>query len=116
MLARLRPKGELVTVPEPVPEKVTLMVGSAPPVPPPPPDVVLVKQTTFAVINPVTMAPDEDKPDPSVFVCRVAETRVPPHARPVAVSRPVELTVNICVVFETHVTWFVISLVTGGWR
>jgi len=112
VLAQLKPEVELVIVPVPLPRKLTVKVGSAPL----PPLLVLVKQTTFAVIYPVTTAPDEDKPDPSVFVCRVAETRVPPQARPVAVSRPVELTVNICVVFETHVTWFVISLVTGGWR
>jgi hypothetical protein len=76
---------------------------------------VLVKQTTFAVIDPVTMAPDEDSPPALLFVVTVAETREPPQAKPVAVSSPVELTENICVSFEAQVTLFVMSLVTGGW-
>jgi len=49
-----------------------------------------------------------------VFVFAVAETSVPPHDKPVAESNPVELTVNIWGVFEDQVTWFVMSLVTGG--
>ena len=90
MLAQLKPPLELVTVPIPLPRKLTVRVGSPPPSPPLP-----VKQTTFAVILPVTMAPDDDTPDPSVLVCSVAETRVPPHSWPVAVSKPVEVMVNI---------------------
>jgi len=107
-LAQLSPTGELATVPEPAPAKSTVRIG-----PPPPP--VPVKQTTFAVIVPVTIAPDEDNPPTLLFVVTVAETREPPQAKPVAVNRPVELTVNICVSFEAQVTWFVMSLVTGGW-
>jgi hypothetical protein len=76
---------------------------------------VLVKQTTFAVIDPVTMAPDEDSPPALLFVVTVAETREAPHAKPVAVSSPLEVTENICVSLDAHVTWFVMSFVTGGW-
>jgi hypothetical protein len=64
---------------------------------------------------PVTIAPDEDTPLPSLFVVAVADTKVPPQAWPVADNRPAELTVNICGVFEDQVTWLVMSLVTGGW-
>ena len=106
VLEQLIPPGELVTVPEPLPAKRTVRIGDPP---------VLVKQTTFAVMDPVTMAPDEDSPPALLFVVTVAETREPPHANPVAVSSPVELTENICVSFEAHVTLFVMSLVTGGW-
>jgi hypothetical protein len=106
LVAQLIPKGELVTVPEPLPAKLTVRTGAPP---------VLVKQTTFAVIDPVTMAPDEDSPPALLFVVTVAETREPPQAKPVAVSSPVELTENICVSFEAQVTLFVMSLVTGGW-
>jgi hypothetical protein len=60
------------------------------------------------------MAPDEDTPEPSLFVLTVAEINVPPHVFPVAVAKPVELTVTICVSFDVQVTWSVISLVTGG--
>jgi hypothetical protein len=100
VLAQLKPEVELVTVPVPLPRKFTVRVGSAPP----PPLVLLVKQTTFAVMYPVTIAPEDDRPDPSLLVWTVAETRVPPQARPVAVSRPDEFTVNICVSFEAQVT------------
>ena len=91
VLGQLKAVGELVTVPVPLPEKLTVTIGSAPLPPLPLP----VKQTTFAVMLPVTMAPDEDTPEPSLLVCIVAETRVAPHSRPVAVSNPVEVTENI---------------------
>lgn len=106
VLAQLIPEGELVTVPEPLPAKTTVRIGPPPPLP--------VKHTTFAVIFAVTIAPDEDNPPALLFVVTVAETSEPPQAMPVAVSRPVGLTVNICVSFEAHVTWFVMSFVTGG--
>jgi len=109
VLAQLSPEGELVTVPVPVPGKVTVRIGS-------PLVLVPVKHTTFAVMYPVTIAPDADTPPASLFVCTVAEMRVPPQGPPVTVIRPVELTVTIAGVFEVHVTWSVISLVTGGWR
>lgn len=109
LLAQLIPAGELVTVPVPLPGKLTVRIGD------PPPEPVLVKQTTFAVMDPVTMAPDEDSPPALLFVVAVAETREPPHAKPVAVSSPVELTENICVSFDAQVTLLVMSLVTGGW-
>jgi len=73
-----------------------------------------VKQTTFAVIVPVTTAPDEDMPPALLFVVTVAEIMEPPQALPVTVIRPVASTVTICGVFEVHVTWLVMSLVTGG--
>ena len=66
-------------------------------------------------MDPVTTAPDEDTPLPSLLVVAVADTKVPPQAWPVAVSIPVGLTVNICGVFDAQVTWLVMSLVTGGW-
>ena len=97
-LAQLSPTGELATVPVPVPAKSTVRIG------PPPPPPVPVKQTTFAVIVPVTIAPDEDRPPTLLFVVTVAETSEPPQKKPVAVNRPVELTVNICVSFEAQVT------------
>ena len=109
-LEQIRPGGELVTVPDPLPAKVRVRISVDAPPPP-----VLVKQTTLAVMNPVTTAPDDDKPPVLLLVVTVAETSVPPHASPVAVSMPVELTLNICTSFEAHVTRFVMSLVTGGW-
>ncbi len=102
VVAQLRPKGELVMIPEPVPTKSTVRVGPE-------------GQTTIAVINPVTIAPDECRPPALVFVVTVAETRAPPQAKPVAARSPVELTVTISGVFEAQVTWSVMSLVTGGW-
>jgi hypothetical protein len=91
--AQPRPAGELDTVPAPVPDEFTVIVGP-----------VLVKQTRFAVIDPVTTAPDEDTPEPSLFVVSDAETIVEPQAWAVVFSNPVELTVNICGVLETQVT------------
>lgn len=88
VLAQL--KLELVTVPVPLPRKSTVKIGAAP-LPPP----VLVKQTTLAVIEPVTTAPEEDTPDPSAFVATVAEIRVfGPQTTPVTFISPVELTVT----------------------
>lgn len=49
------PAGELLTVPEPLPVKFTVRRGA--PLPEP-----LPKHTTFAVMLPVTTAPDEDRP------------------------------------------------------
>lgn len=105
VVAQLRPAGELVTVPEPVPGKFTVRLG---------PELLELKQTTFAVMKPVTIAPDESRPPALWFVVTVAETRAFPHARPVATKRPVGVTVTKSVVFEFHATWFVMSLVTGG--
>jgi hypothetical protein len=100
----------LVTVPVPPPRKLTVRIGAAPP-----PPLVLVKQTTLAVIEPVTTAPEEDTPDPSAFVVRVAEIRVfGPQTAPVTVISPVELTVTSWLSLDAQVTWSVISLVTGG--
>ena len=93
-----------MTVPEPGPGKFTVRVGPEP-----------VKQTTLAVILPVTNAPFEVRFPVLVLVVTVAETRAFPHASPVAVNRPAEFTVTISGVLESHVTWFVMSLVTGGW-
>ena len=64
-----KPEGELETVPAPAPEESIVTVGPVP-----------VKQTTFAVINPVTAAPEDDTPDPSAFVVTEAETMAPPHS------------------------------------
>ena len=111
VLAQLKPEVE-VTVPVPLPEKLTVKVGPAPP----PPLLVPSKQTTFAVMLPVTTAPDDDTPDPSALVVTVAETKVAPQTKPVAVSKPAGVMVNICGSLEAQVTWLVISFVTGGWR
>jgi hypothetical protein len=51
VFAQVRPEGELVMLPEPGPGKLTVREGPPPPAP--------VKQTTLAVILPVTRAPDE---------------------------------------------------------
>jgi hypothetical protein len=53
VLAQVRPEGELVVLPDPGPGKLTVRAG------PPPPEAV--KQTTFAVMLPVTKAPDEGR-------------------------------------------------------
>ena len=92
-------------LPVPGPKKFTVRSG---------PEPVEVKQTTFAVMDPVTIAPDEDILPALLFVVTVAEIRVPPQAKPVTAIRPVELTVTMSGVLEVHLTWFVISLVTGG--
>ena len=105
--AQPRPGGELVTVPKPAPVKSTVSVRFEPPELP-------VKQTTFAVINPVTMASDDDRFPALLFVFTVAETRAFPQARPVGVSNPVGSTVTMSGVFEAQVTWAAMSLVTGG--
>ncbi|HZP17917.1 MAG TPA: hypothetical protein VFB00_08135 [Terriglobales bacterium] len=59
---------------------------------PPPP---ALKQTTFAVMKPVTIAPDDDRFPVLLLVCTVAETRALPQARPVAVNTPFASTVTI---------------------
>jgi hypothetical protein len=73
LLAQIIPTGELVTVPEPWPAKLTVRIGD------PPPEPVLVKHTAFAFMDPVTMAKDEDSPPALLFVVTVAETREPPR-------------------------------------
>jgi len=100
--AQLRPAGELVTVPEPLPAKSTVRVSPE-------------KHTTLAVMYPVTRAPVDEIFPGLLFVVTVAEMRALPHARPAAVSTPVELIVAMSGVFEAQVTEFVISFVTGGW-
>jgi len=107
VLAQLRPRGELVMVPDPVPGKVTARFG--------PESAAPVKHTTFAVMVAVMMAPDELRPPTLWFVCTVAVMRAFPQSMPVAVNTPAELTVAKSGVFEVQVTWSVMSLVTGGW-
>lgn len=108
VLAQL--KVALVTVPVPLPIKLTARIGAAPPPPP-----VLVKQTTLAVMKPVTTAPEEDTPEPSEFVVTVAEIKVfGPQTTPVAVISPPELTVTSWLSLVVQVTRSVMSLVTGG--
>jgi hypothetical protein len=102
------PDGVLVTVPVPL-VMLTVKRGELPPPPVP------VKQTTFACMLPVTMAPFEVRFPELLFVCTVAEISEPPHAPPVAVINPVELTMTICGSLVPHTTSFVMSLVTGGW-
>lgn len=99
-----RPAGELEIVPVPVPAKSIVTVGPVP-----------VKQTTLAVMLPLTTAPEADRPEASALVCRAAEMIEPPHALPVTVNKPLDVTVMACGKLDAQVTWFVISLVTGGW-
>lgn len=105
-VGQLIPPGALLTVPLPPPARATVRTGPDPPELP-------VKQTTLAVIDPVTIAPAEDTV-PELFVVIVAETMVPPQSTPVAVTKPVELTVAMPGVPDAQVTWPVMSLVTGG--
>lgn len=98
-LEQLRPMGRLVTVPEPLPKKVSVRAGDEPP---PPPE--LPKQVTFPVMNPVTAAPEEEMPPALVFVVTVADMSEAPHDAPVTVTTPAESTVIICGVFDVHVT------------
>jgi len=54
VVAQLRPAGELVMLPVPVPANCAVRIGAEPPPVP-------VKQTTVAVMEPVTIAPEEDR-------------------------------------------------------
>ena len=99
--AQLRPGGELVTVPDPLPAKSTVKVSPE-------------KHTTLAVMYPVTRAPCDEIFPLLRFVVTVAEMRASPHATPAALSTPAELTVAMPGVFEAQVTVFVISFVAGG--
>ena len=74
-----------------------------------------VKQTTLAVILPVTMAPVDDTFPMLWSVVTVAVIRASPQASPVAVIRPVAAsTVIRSGVFDFQATWSVMSLLTGG--
>jgi hypothetical protein len=99
--AQLRPGGELVTVPDPLPAKSTVKASPE-------------KHTTLAVMYPVTRAPCDEIFPLLRFVVTVAEMRASPHATPAAFSTPAELTVAMSAVFEAQVTVFVISFVAGG--
>ena len=59
---------------------------------------------TVVVIEPVTIAPLDGRLPKLLFVVTVAETNVSPHAIPVTVTNPVELTVAMSGVFEFQVT------------
>jgi len=107
-LEQLNPDGLLETVPEPLPVNVKVNAGF----PAPPPEAV--KQVTFPVIYPVTIAPDDEMPPELVFVFTVAETSVAPQASPVTVKSSEASTVIIWGVLEFHATLSVMSLVTGG--
>lgn len=98
--AQLKPLGLLTTVPEPLPENANVNTGLLPP----PPLLEPEKQTTFPVIYPVTMAPEDEIPPSLEFLFTVAETSVAPHVRPVTVTSPEASTVIICGVLEFHVT------------
>jgi len=91
-----------VTVPVPAPANVTFNTKEDP------------GQATFVVIKPVTIAPLEVRLPPLLLVVSVAETVALPHAVPPGDSNPVEVTVATSGALLTHVTWFVMSLVTGG--
>ncbi len=102
--AQLRPGGELLMLPVPVPKKSTVSVGP-----------VVLRQATFAVIELLMIAPDEGRFPTLWFVITVAETRAFPQAKPAGDNRPVEVTVTMFGVFEFQITWSVMSLLTGGW-
>jgi len=84
VLAQLRPAGELVIVPAPLPTKLTVSAGPT-------------KHTTLAVMFEVTIEPDDG---PALIV---AEINALPQARPAAVSTPFASTVAISGVFEAQV-------------
>ena len=98
--AQLKPGGELVTVPDPLPASTVKLSPE--------------KHTTLAVMYPVTRAPCDEIFPLLLFVVTVAEMRASPHATPAALSTPAELTVAMSGVFEAQVTVFVISFVAGG--
>ena len=79
--------GDAVTEPVPAPANVTVRVTF--------PLVVPVKQTTLAVMEPVTSAPVDGRSPALKLLVTVAEIMVLPHASPTAVARPVELTITI---------------------
>ena len=58
----------------------------------------------MVVIYPVKIAPEEVRFPALVFVFTVAEIKVAPQAFPVAVTKPVGLTVTICMSSDPHVT------------
>lgn len=74
-----------------------------------------VKHTTLAVMEPVTMAPDDEMFPALLLVWTVAVMSADPQATPVTVSIPLASTVINCGALDDHVTWLVMSLVTGGW-
>jgi hypothetical protein len=91
VVGQVMPAGELVTNPEPVPPRFTVRLA------------VLPGQMTLAVIFPVTIAPAEEiLLGALLFVVTVAQMRALPQASPVAVNRPVELTVTIWGVFDVQ--------------
>jgi hypothetical protein len=71
-------------------------------------------QVTFAVIEPVTIAPEDERPPSLLFVLTVAEMSELPQSTPPGESAPVEVTTATAGVFEAQMTWFVMSFVTGG--
>jgi len=109
-VAQPSPAGVLFIVPDPVPgAKFTVRRKEEPPDPP-----ELLKQTTFACIVLVMIAPEEERLPALWLVWTVADINVPPHALPVAVINPVASTVTISWSLEVQTTWSVISFVTGG--
>jgi len=81
------PGADTVTDPVPVPGNVIVSCAM--------PAAVPVKQTTLAVMEPVTSAPVDGRSPALKLLVTVAEIMVLPHASPTAVARPVELTITI---------------------
>jgi len=91
-----------VTFPEPAPAKVTVRTKEDP------------EHATFAVIEPVMIAPLEGRLPLLWLVRTVAEMLALPQAVPPGKSKPVEVMEAISGALLAHVTWFVMSFVTGG--
>jgi hypothetical protein len=71
-------------------------------------------QVTLAVIEPAMIAPEDERPPELWFVLTVAVTSEFPQSTPPGERAPVEVTTATVGVFELQMTWFVMSLVTGG--
>lgn len=110
--------GKLRIVPKPVPENWTVTIKlplpPLPPLPPPPAPPVPEAQVTFAVIEPLMIAPEEERPPALLLVLTVAVTKELPQSTPPGERPPVDVTTATAGVLEFQRTWLVMSLVTGG--
>jgi len=114
--AHPRPMGVVLIVPDPAPVNWTVianMLPLPPPHPPPAPPIPEA-QVTLAVIEPVIMAPDDERPPSLLLVLTVAVTIEFPQSTPPGERAPVDVTTTTVGVFELQRTWLVIFFVTGG--
>ena len=76
-------------MPDPVPANWTVITKlPLPPPPPPPAPPVPEAQVTLAVIEPLMMAPEEERPPSLLLVLTVAVTSEFPQSTPPAKGRP----------------------------